>query len=169
MGTLSYAKKARKLKLFDESLNSLASDMIETMYAEEGIGLAAQQIGLALQICVVDVRPDKESGISFTHKYDGKYVPLELFMPLAIINPKISIIDSDEDFYQEGCLSLMFWEMSLVLKPFLAHFKALILESMEPVAKLKRFKKSTQKFKKKGRANARSFSKFFIKNYRSKL
>ena len=32
-------------------------------------------------------------------------MPLELFMPLAIINPKVSIIDSDEDFYQEGCLS----------------------------------------------------------------
>ena len=39
--------------------------MIETMYAEEGIGLAAQQIGLAQQICVVDVRPPKESGSSF--------------------------------------------------------------------------------------------------------
>ena len=42
---------------FDEALAELAKDMVDTMYDEEGIGLAAQQVDRALQICVIDVRP----------------------------------------------------------------------------------------------------------------
>lgn len=98
-------EKGTPVKTFDSDLRSLVSDMIETMHAEEGIGLAAQQIGIAKQICVVDVRPSKESKIHFNYTYDGKSIPLELFMPLAIINPKVSIIDSARSLYQEGCLS----------------------------------------------------------------
>ena len=79
--------------------------MIETMYAEEGIGLAAQQIGIAQQIFVVDVRPPQESEIHFNYSYDGKSTPLDLFMPLAIINPEVEITDATKSLYQEGCLS----------------------------------------------------------------
>ena len=98
-------EKGSTVDLFDSDLKALVEDMIETMYAEEGIGLAAQQIGIAQQICVVDVRPPKDSEIHFNYSYDGKSTPLDLFMPLAIINPKISITDSCESLYQEGCLS----------------------------------------------------------------
>ena len=98
-------EKGSTVDLFDSDLKALVEDMIETMYAEEGIGLAAQQIGIAQQICVVDVRPPKDSEIHFNYSYDGKSTPLDLFMPLAIINPKISITDSYESLYQEGCLS----------------------------------------------------------------
>ena len=90
---------------FDAELARLADDMVETMYDEEGIGLAAQQIGKALQLCVVDVRPPEGVEIPFDYSYDGKQPPLELFMPLAICNPRISIIDDREDVYEEGCLS----------------------------------------------------------------
>jgi peptide deformylase len=86
----SYGKKAALSKPFDSELKTLIRDMFETMYAEEGIGLAAQQIGIAQQICVVDVRPPKESEIHFNYSYDGKSTPLDLFMPLAIINPQVS-------------------------------------------------------------------------------
>ena len=98
-------EKGKSVENFDSDLKSLVSDMFETMYAEEGIGLAAQQIGITQQICVVDVRPPKESEIHFNYRYDGKPIPLDLFMPLAIINPKVEITDSTESLYQEGCLS----------------------------------------------------------------
>lgn len=90
---------------FDDSLVELAEAMIETMYAEEGIGLAAQQINRALQICVVDVRPPEGEEPSFAYTYDGKQPPLDLIMPLAMVNPEVSIIDASEEDYLEGCLS----------------------------------------------------------------
>ena len=98
-------EKGTAVETFDSDLKSLVSDMIDTMYAEEGIGLAAQQIGIAQQICVVDVRPPKESEIHFNYSYDGKSIPLNLFMPLAIINPELEITDATKSLYQEGCLS----------------------------------------------------------------
>lgn len=98
-------QKGSTVDRFDSDLKTLVSDMFETMYAEEGIGLAAQQIGIAQQICVVDVRPPKESEVHFNYRYDGKATPLDLFMPLAIINPQVSITDANESLYQEGCLS----------------------------------------------------------------
>ena len=50
---------------FNSELKQLAEDMFETMYAEEGIGLAAQQIDKAIQVCVVDVRPPEGVEVSF--------------------------------------------------------------------------------------------------------
>lgn len=98
-------EKGKLVETFDSDLKSLVKDMIDTMYAEEGIGLAAQQIGIARQICVVDVRPPKGSEILFNYSYDGKSTPLDLFMPLAIINPELEITDTTESLYEEGCLS----------------------------------------------------------------
>ncbi len=90
---------------FDAELRQLAQDMVETMYAEEGIGLAAQQIGRALRLCVVDVRPPEGAETPFHYRIDGKSPPLDLVMPLTLCNPKVSIIDDREDVYEEGCLS----------------------------------------------------------------
>ena len=90
---------------FDEALAELAKDMVETMYDEKGIGLAAQQIDRALQICVIDVRPPEGVEVPFTYNYDGKQPPLDLIMPMAIVNPKVTIIDNTVNVYEEGCLS----------------------------------------------------------------
>jgi peptide deformylase len=90
---------------FDEALAELAEDMVDTMYEEEGIGLAAQQVDRALQICVIDVRPPEGFEVPFNYNYDGKQPPLDLIMPMAIVNPKVTIIDNTEDVYEEGCLS----------------------------------------------------------------
>ena len=90
---------------FDDALAELASKMIETMYDAEGIGLAAQQIGLALQFFVMDVRPPEGEPPGFNYSLDGKQSPLDLIMPLAIANPEITIIDPDKSTYEEGCLS----------------------------------------------------------------
>lgn len=90
---------------FDEELAQLANDMVDTMYDEDGIGLAAQQIGLALQFCVMDVRPPEGEKPPFDYSFDGKQPPLDLIMPMALANPKVTIIDETEDVYEEGCLS----------------------------------------------------------------
>lgn len=90
---------------FDADLAQLADDMVDTMYDEEGIGLAAQQIGKAIQLFVMDVRPPEGEQPAFDYSFDGKQPPLDLIMPMALANPKVSIIDSSEDVYEEGCLS----------------------------------------------------------------
>ena len=97
--------KGAAVEHFDENLKTLVEGMFETMYIEEGIGLAAQQVGIAQQICVVDVRPPENSSLHFNYRYDEKDLPLDLFMPLALINPKVEINDPTESSYQEGCLS----------------------------------------------------------------
>lgn len=87
---------------FDATLRKLADDMVETMHEAEGIGLAAQQIGQAIQFCVVDLRP---TDADFDWELDGRRPPLELCMPLAIANPKITVLPSEKTSYEEGCLS----------------------------------------------------------------
>ncbi|MGF1450225.1 MAG: peptide deformylase [Opitutales bacterium] len=89
---------------FGPGLRRLAEDMIETMHAEEGIGLAAQQIGQALQFFVMDLSmPDSEA--DFDWRYDGRKVPLELIFPLAAANPQVEIVGGETETAEEGCLS----------------------------------------------------------------
>lgn len=96
-------RKGEKVVAFDAALAELKEDMVATMHDAEGIGLAAQQIGRALQFCVVDLR---ESDQDFSWELDGARPPLDLFMPLALANPKISFVrDTPETLYEEGCLS----------------------------------------------------------------
>jgi peptide deformylase len=82
-------KKARPITEFNAELKELVADMAETMYAAPGVGLAANQIGVLLQIVVIDVSPKEDK---------TKLIPL--------INPEIlegegSVID------EEGCLSVV--------------------------------------------------------------
>ncbi|MBK1878419.1 peptide deformylase [Pelagicoccus mobilis] len=87
---------------FDQELRTLFENMVDTMYEAEGIGLAAQQIGKALQFCVVDLNgcdPD------FEYTLDGSKPPMDLFMPMALCNPKVELIESEVTSYEEGCLS----------------------------------------------------------------
>lgn len=95
-------KKGVKVTTFDAALGKLANEMIETMHAAHGIGLAAQQIGQAIQLCVVDLR---ETEADFAWEYDGAHPPLELFMPLTLVNPELKIVPEPTTSYEEGCLS----------------------------------------------------------------
>ncbi|MDB6114251.1 MAG: def, partial [Lacunisphaera sp.] len=95
-------KKGAPVTAFNAALKRLAADMIETMHAAEGIGLAAQQIGQAVQVCVVDLRPVETK---FDWEYDGIRPPLELFMPLTLVNPAVTTVPDYETIYEEGCLS----------------------------------------------------------------
>ena len=96
-------KKGAKVTGFDASLARLAADMVATMHEAEGIGLAAQQVGHALQLCVVDLRG---ADARFTWELDGAKPPLELIMPMTLANPVITPVPSTpETRYEEGCLS----------------------------------------------------------------
>ena len=96
-------QKGKKITDFSNDLKKLYQDMLDTMYREEGIGLAAQQVGLALQFCVIDVPSHPEFPI--TCVLDGNSISPQLLMPMVLINPTIKFLPSDEYYYEEGCLS----------------------------------------------------------------
>ncbi len=95
-------KKGAPVTAFNPALKKLAAQMVESMHEAEGIGLAAQQVGQAVQLCVVDLRPAEAK---FRWSYDGARLPLELFMPLALVNPEVTVVPEPETVYEEGCLS----------------------------------------------------------------
>jgi peptide deformylase len=94
--------KGKPIENIDDRIRELASDMIETMRAANGVGLAAQQIGEALQLTVLDVSlvEDRPS----TLKLGGKDVDPKTAMPLVLINPEIELCGMTE-VAVEGCLS----------------------------------------------------------------
>ena len=94
--------KGRPIERIDDRIRQLASDMIETMREANGVGLAAQQIGEALQLTVVDVSQieDRPS----TLKLNGTEVDPKIASPLVLINPEIELGKSTT-IELEGCLS----------------------------------------------------------------
>jgi peptide deformylase len=95
-------KKGAPVATFDPALAALADDMIETMHAAAGIGLAAQQIGRSMQFFVMDLR---ETQSQFSWEIDGRHPPLDLIMPMAVANPKLTIVPAGTQTAEEGCLS----------------------------------------------------------------
>lgn len=75
-------------------LKKLIDDMFETMYAAEGCGLAAPQVGLSLQLVVIDTDVLKDTYPECAGK------------KMAIINPELEILEGDNVTRPEGCLSL---------------------------------------------------------------
>jgi peptide deformylase len=95
--------KGKRIEQIDDQIRELAANMIETMHAASGVGLAAQQVGEALQLAVIDISPveDRPS----TLKIDGKDVPdPKSAMPLALINPEVKL-QGETEVGIEGCLS----------------------------------------------------------------
>lgn len=95
-------QRGKRIEAIDDEIKTLAEDLIETMRAAHGIGLAAQQIGVAKQIAVVDVSHDP-SCFSIL-KVNGKDTALESLMPLVFLNPKLTPKGSFQG-EKEGCLS----------------------------------------------------------------
>lgn len=95
-------QKGPRLETVTAEHRQLIADMFETMYAAKGIGLAAQQVGRALQITVLDLRGVKDR--PSTLEVDGKVLDVEKFMPLVLINPEIQPLN-DPVLGPEGCLS----------------------------------------------------------------
>lgn len=81
-------KSAAPIERVDESLRRLADDMLETMYAAPGIGLAAPQVGVSRRLIVLDVADGDEK------------------RPMVLVNPEIVTLGPEPRIYEEGCLSI---------------------------------------------------------------
>ncbi len=95
-------RKGAAVEALNPEVRQLISDMFETMYDAQGIGLAAQQVGKALQLAVVDVRGITDRPSTLTR--DGQPADADAAMPLVLINPQIQPV-GDPVTGPEGCLS----------------------------------------------------------------
>jgi len=80
---------ARRIGKVDDSVRDLARNMLVSMYAARGIGLAAPQIGVHLQLLVIDLELEDAAS-----------------PPLVLINPEITAVGGSICTYEEGCLSI---------------------------------------------------------------
>ena len=78
---------AKEILVIDDEIKALARNLLETMYEGKGIGLSATQANIHKRILVVDVSDEKDS-------------------PLILINPKIEVLNEEEEVSSEGCLSV---------------------------------------------------------------
>ena len=94
--------KGKRLEKIDDEIRVLAADMLETMYEANGVGLAAQQVGTALQLTVIDVSnaENRPSRMWLA----GEEVDPKEHMPLILINPELQL-DHEQEIGTEGCLS----------------------------------------------------------------
>lgn len=94
--------KGARVENITEEIKQLAADMLETMRAAHGVGLAAQQVGKAIQLTVIDVAgiDDRPSAMFIK----GEPVPLEEHMPMVLLNPELTLA-RDKETASEGCLS----------------------------------------------------------------
>jgi peptide deformylase len=105
---------AAPVTAFDESLERLIADMIDTMYAAPGVGLAAPQVGVSLRVAVIDLSVGKRGGELFT-----------------LVNPEFVERDGMQ-LEDEGCLSLPGFSAT-VARPSRAVVKALDRDGKERV------------------------------------
>jgi peptide deformylase len=89
LGNQVLRQPARRISKVDESVRELARDMLRSMYAARGIGLAAPQVGVHRQLLVIDL--DLEEAAT---------------PPLVMINPEITAAGASFNTYEEGCLSI---------------------------------------------------------------
>ncbi len=101
-GTPVLRHKGARIAVVTPTIQKLAADMLETMYAYKGVGLAAQQVGLELQVTVIDVRgiTDRPSSLEL----NGQPADVAEFMPLVLITPHVTPIGKPVTG-PEGCLS----------------------------------------------------------------
>ena len=79
-------RKTKQVKNIDRRIRKLVADMIETMHAERGVGLAANQVGVPVRVAVIQLSDDDE--------------------PIVLINPKVMRKEGEREVEGEGCLSI---------------------------------------------------------------
>jgi len=95
-------KRGARIETVTPGIKRLIADMFETMKASNGVGLAAQQVGEALQLTVIDVRDATER--PSTLELDGQPTDPSAIMPLVLINPEVTPVGEPAKG-AEGCLS----------------------------------------------------------------
>lgn len=90
-------QKAVPVAQITDSVRQLVGDMLESMYAAKGVGLAAEQVGRTEAVCVIDVPRDAE-------KESCREANAAITMPLVLINPEILATEGKQR-NEEGCLS----------------------------------------------------------------
>lgn len=95
-------KVAARVEAVTPEIRELAADMVETMYDANGVGLAAPQVGVSLQLAIVDVSHDEEC-VSYL-RVNGEEQTLAGICPLTFINPELELLGG-KDTDTEGCLS----------------------------------------------------------------
>jgi peptide deformylase len=96
-------QKGARIERLTPEITQLIADMFETMKASNGVGLAAQQVGRALQLTVIDVREVAKDRPS-TLELDGQPADVAKIMPLVLINPEVTPV-GEAVAGGEGCLS----------------------------------------------------------------
>ena len=95
--------KGKRIETVDDDIRALVENMIETMHAANGVGLAAQQVGRALQLTVLDVSQVEDRPSLMT--LNGEPIAdLAAAMPLILLNPMLRLGEETE-LGSEGCLS----------------------------------------------------------------
>lgn len=111
LGDEILTKKAKEVKEMTPKIKELIQDMLETMYEQEGVGLAAPQVGILKRIVVIDISEEGDC-------------------PIILINPEV-IKTSGEQTGSEGCLSVP-GKVGMVTRPNYAKVRALD-ENMEEI------------------------------------
>ncbi|BCL35254.1 peptide deformylase [Nostoc sp. MS1] len=89
LGDRALRQPAKRITKVDDEIRQLIRDMLQTMYSNDGIGLAAPQVGVNKQLIVIDCEPDNPEN-----------------PPLVLINPTIKQVSREICTAQEGCLSI---------------------------------------------------------------
>jgi peptide deformylase len=95
--------KCKPVTQVTEEIRLLAASMIETMHEAHGVGLAAPQVDVPIQLAVIEV-PAEEESVTFV-RLDGEDKTLPDVMPLIFLNPRIEL-GKDKMIGEEGCLSI---------------------------------------------------------------
>lgn len=94
---------SKPVERFDDALQTLLDDMLETMYDAPGIGLAAIQLAVPLRIFTIDVSPRVNEEEENESVEDVQICEPD---PIFLINPEILSVTQDTSHYDEGCLSI---------------------------------------------------------------
>ena len=89
LGDRVLRQPAKRIAKVDDNIRQIVRDMLQTMYSNDGIGLAAPQVGIHKQLIVIDCEPDNPAN-----------------PPLILINPVIKQVRRELCLAQEGCLSI---------------------------------------------------------------
>jgi len=89
------ARELTREEILSPEVRALIEDMVDTMHHEEGIGIAAPQVGESLRMAIVEIAVDSE-----------RYPEMNPFEQAVLINPRLAVLDATEQGYWEGCLSV---------------------------------------------------------------